>query len=314
MNVDLLKRLWQAFGDDKVMRLASSIAFTAIFSIAPLLIILIAIVGWIVGVENGGHGHHIAEDAMLGQIAKGAGAGTADAVRSLVTASFAKPRQSIVAQVIGWIVFILGATGLFSALQDGLNAIWHVEATKGGIKQVVRDRLASFGMILLVGFILLLTLGANAVTAFAGAHFTHVPIVGTPALLAVVDQVVTLILLTIAFALIYKILPDVDIAWRDVWTGSAVTALLFVAGEALIAWYFAVAGVASAYGAAGSLLAGLLWIYYSAIILLIGAEFTKVAAGAATTTAPSTVRKLTDVPAGVDPRNAAAVPDANVTR
>ena len=314
MNAGLFKQLFQAFGEDNVMRLASSIAFTAIFSIAPLFIILIAIVGWIVGVENGGHGHHVAEDAMLGQIAKGAGAGTAEAVRSLITAAFAKPRQSIVAQIIGWVVFILGATGFFSALQDGLNAIWHVEATKGGIKQVVRDRLASFGMILLVGFILLLTLAANAVTAFAGTHFAQVPIVGSPALLAIVDQVVTLILLTIAFALIYKILPDVDISWRDVWIGAAVTALLFVVGEALIAWYFAVAGVASAYGAAGSLLAGLLWIYYSAIILLIGAEFTKVAAAAATTTAPSTVRKLADVPAGIDPRDAAASPSANVAR
>ena len=314
MNAGTFKELWQAFGEDKVMRLASSIAFTAIFSIAPLLIILIAIVGWIVGVENGGHGHHIAEDAMLGQIAKGAGTGTADAVRSLVTASFAKPRQSIVAQVIGWVVFILGATGLFSALQDGLNAIWHVEATKGGIKQIVRDRLASFGMILLVGLILLATLGANAVTAFASAHFTRVPIIGSPIVLAVVDQVITLILLTVAFALIYKVLPDVDIAWRDVWTGAAVTALLFVVGEALIAWYLAVAGVASAYGAAGSLLVALLWIYYSAIILLIGAEFTKVAAGVATTTAPSTVRKLSEEPAGIDPREAAATPGASAVR
>jgi membrane protein len=305
MNFATLKNLWQAFGEDKVMRLASSIAFTAIFSIAPLLIILIAIVGWIIGVQNGGHGHHVAEDALLSQISKGASSGTADAVRSLVTASFAKPRQSIIAQIIGWVVFALGATGLFSALQDSLNAIWHVEATKGGIKQMLRDRIASFGMILLVGVILLVTLGADAATAIVAAHFAHVPILGSPTLLAIVDQVVSLGLLTVAFALIYKILPDVNIAWRDVWSGAAVTSVLFVAGEALIAWYLAVAGVASAYGAAGSLLAALLWIYYSAIILLIGAEFTKVAAGRATTTAPSSVRQLSEQPAGVDPRKVA---------
>ena len=314
MNVAVLKTVVQSFGEDKVMRLASSIAFTAIFSIAPLLIILIAIAGWVIGVENGGHGHHVAEDALLGQIAKSTGTGTADAIRDLVTASFAKPRQSIVAQIIGWVVFVLGATGLFSALQDSLNAIWRVEATKGGLKQMLRDRLASFGMIVLVGAILLVTLAANAATAFLSAHFAQIPIAGNPAVLAIADQVVSFVLITVAFALIYKVLPDVDIAWRDVWTGAAVTALLFVAGEALIAWYLAVAGVASAYGAAGSLLAGLLWIYYSAIILLIGAEFTKVAAGAATTTAPSTIRKLSDEPAGVDPRDVAAAPSARAVR
>ena len=309
MNIALFKNFLTAFNEDKVMRLASSIAFTAIFSIAPLLIILIAVVGWFIGISNGGHGHHLAEQALLDKIGAGAGKGTADSIEQLVTAAFNKPRASVVAQILGWIAFILGATGLFSSLQDALNAIWHVESTKGGWKQMVRDRAASFGMIAVVGILLIATLVANSAITFVGAHFlTNVPVFGNPAVLGIVSAVVSLILVTAAFALVFKVLPDVDISWRDVGLGALVTAILFVAGESLIAWYLAFAGVASAYGAAGSLLVGLLWIYYSAIILLVGAEFTKLMAGKATTTAQSTVRKLTDVPAGTDPRDAAGAP------
>jgi membrane protein len=309
MSFALLKKTWQAFNEDKAMRLASSIAFSTIFSIAPLFIVLIAIVGWVIGLQNGGHGHTQAENAMLGQIGKGAGKGTADTIRQIIAASFNKPRQGLIAQLIGWIAFIFGATALFSSLQDALNAIWHVESTKGGWKQMVRDRLASFGMIVVVGFLLLVTFVSNAGIAFLGAHFlSHIPLVSNPVILSGVDQLVSVVLVTVIFALIYKILPDVTIAWRDVWVGAAVTAVLFVIGEAVIAFYLAFAGVASAYGAAGSLLVGLLWIYYSAIILLLGAEFTKVAAGHAETVAPSTVRSLSDQPAGIDPRRAAGKP------
>ena len=305
MSLALLKNIWRAFNEDKAMRLASSIAFSTIFSIAPLFIVLIAIVGWIIGLQNGGHGHTQAENAMLDQVSHGAGKGTADTIRQIVAASFNKPRQGLIAQIVGWIAFIFGATALFSSLQDSLNAIWHVESTKGGWRQMVRDRLASFGMILVVGFLLLVTFISNAAIAFLGAHFlSHIPVVGNPAALSIINQVISVLLVTVIFALIYKILPDITIRWRDVWVGAAVTAVLFVIGEAVISFYLAFAGVASAYGAAGSLLVGLLWIYYSAIILLLGAEFTKVAAGHVETVAPSSVRSLTDQPAGIDPRNA----------
>jgi membrane protein len=303
MNTSLLKDVWQAFNEDKAMRLASSIAFSAIFSIAPLLIILIAIVGWVLGMQNGGHGHHVAEDALLNQVSRGAGQETANTVRQLVTASFNKPRAGLIAQVIGWVTFALGATALFSSLQDALNAIWRVEATKGGWKQMLRDRAASFGMILVVGFFLMITFVANAGIAFVSTHLlSQIALAASPAVLAVIDQIVTFAVVMVVFALIYKVLPDVKIGWHDVCVGSAVTAVLFLVGEALIALYLAKAGVASAYGAAGSILVGLLWIYYSAIILLLGAEFTKVVAGRAETVAPSTLRTLSDQPAGVDPR------------
>ena len=305
MSLAQLKKIWQSFNEDKAMRLASSIAFSTIFSIAPLFIVLIAIVGWIIGLQNGGHGHTQAENAMLEQVSRGAGKGTADSIRQIVAASFNKPRQGLIAQIIGWIAFIFGATALFSSLQDSLNAIWHVESTKGGWRQMVRDRIASFGMILVVGFLLLVTFVSNAAIAFLGAHvLSQIPLVSNPAVLSIINQVISVLVVTVIFALIYKILPDVTIQWRDVWVGAAVTAVLFVIGEAVISFYLAFAGVASAYGAAGSLLVGLLWIYYSAIILLLGAEFTKVAAGHVETVAPSSVRSLSDQPAGIDPRNA----------
>jgi membrane protein len=273
------------------------------FSIAPLFIVLIAIVGWVIGLQNGGHGHNQAESMLLDQVTKGAGHGTAETIRQIVAASFSKPRQGLIAQIAGWIAFLFGATALFSSLQDALNSIWHVEATKGGWKQMLRDRAASFVMILIVGLLLLLTFASNAALAFAGAHLSQsVAVVRNPIVLTVVSQIISLVLATIIFALIYKILPDVTISWRDVWLGAAVTAVLFVAGEAAISTYLALAGVASAYGAAGSLLVALLWIYYSAIILMLGAEFTKVSAGRVATVAPSVVRTMTDKPAGVDPR------------
>jgi membrane protein len=300
----VLKNVAIGCGRDKVMRLASSVAFAAIFSVAPLMIVIIGVAGWFLGISNGGHGYHLAENAILDQVNRAAGPGAADTVRQMVAAAFDKPRQSVIAQIVGWVTFALGAAALFGALQDSLNAIWQVEATKGGWKQLVRGRAASFLMILVVIFLLLGTFAANASIAFATTHFSSQ--LGSAANLVVIataNQVVTFIVSAVAFAAIYKVLPDVSIGWRDVWIGALVTALLFLVGEALIALYLSRAAVASAYGAAGSLLAMLLWIYYSSIVLLLGAEFTKVAAGRVHTCAPSTVRKLTDQPAGIDPRS-----------
>jgi membrane protein len=302
MNVDLLKRTWQAFNDDKATRLAAAIAYSTIFSLAPLFVILIAIVGNVLDVHGSG-GHTTAENALLSEIRKSAGPGAADTVRQLIEASFSKPRQGLIAQVFGWIAFALGASGLFASLQDALNAVWQVESAKGGWKQMIRDRVASFGMIIAVGFLLLVTFVANGAITFIGTHLLgQIPFAANPVLVSIVDQVVSIALVTVTFALIFKVLPDVDVAWRDVITGAALTAVLFVIGEALIGLYIAKAGIASAYGAAGSILVALLWIYYSAIILLLGAEFTKVYAGGAKLSTPSSIRQTTDAPAGADPR------------
>jgi membrane protein len=302
----LLGHTWSAFNQDNALRLAAAIAFSTIFSIAPLFVIIIAVVGWVIGAQNGGHGHTAAENMLLGTVRANAGEGAADSVRQLVATSFGKPRQSMIAEIVGWLAFIVGASALFSALQGALNSVWHVEATKGGWKQMVRDRIASFVMILFVGLLLVTSIGVNiAIGFFTSATRDSLPILSNPLALAVVGQVVSVCALTGAFALLFKVLPDVDITWRDVAIGSVATAVLFTLGEAAIGLYFRLVGEASAYGASGSLLVALLWIYYSAILLLLGAEFTKVYAGSVRTTVPTTVRILVDHPTGIDPRTAA---------
>lgn len=301
--LQIAKAVFTAYSEDKLSRLAASIAYATIFAIAPLLILMIAIAGFIVGVSNGGHGHHVVEDQLVAQIQAHVGGNSAQAIRQMIDMSFNKPRQSIIAQVLGWITFIVGAGGLFAALQDSLNAVWHVESTKGGWKYMLRDRLASFGMILVVGFMLIVTFGANAALTFLSAHyFANIPVVGSPLVLEAINAVLTIAVEACIFAAMYKILPDVDIKWRDVWGGALVTAVLFVVGEALISLYISYAGIASAYGAAGSILVALVWIYYSAVIMLLGAEYTKITATQARTPVPTVVRGTVDAPAGIDPR------------
>jgi membrane protein len=299
---DLAKRTVTSFNEDKAQRLAAAIAFSTIFSIAPLFVILIAIVGGVMHASGGG-GHTSAENSLIAEISKNAGDAAGDTVRKLIDTSFAKPRQGAIAQTIGWVAFAFAASNLFASLQDALNAVWHVEATKGGWKQMIRDRATSVAMIVVVGFLLLVTFVANAAITFAGAHFlANIPFAANPTVLTVVEQAISVALTAVVFALIFKVLPDVKVAWRDVWIGAAVTAVLFVFGEALISLYIAYGGVASAYGAAGSILVALLWIYYSAMILLLGAEFTKEFTERAELTVPASVRLLADRPAGSDPR------------
>jgi membrane protein len=278
LGLDLVKETYQRFGADKAPRLAAAISFSTIFAIAPLFIIVIAVAGYVVGVANGtGHGHSIVEEKMLAAIRQSAGAGAADAVRDMVTASFGRLQQSIVAQVIGWVTFVLGAAGVFASLQDALNTIWHAEPPKVPLWNAVRDRIASIGMLLVIGFLLLVTTAINAAIAYVSTYVARaLPFPGAGWVFGLVNVLISLVLIALLFALMFKYLPDTAIAWRDVWTGALVTAAAFVIGQTIIGFYLGRAGVASAYGAAGSLLVLLLWIYYSSMILLFGAEFTHV--------------------------------------
>jgi len=297
MNVAPLKATFTAFSQDKASRLAAAIAYSTIFSIAPLFIVLIAIAGPLLG------SHTKAENQLLAAISSTAGKSSADALRGIISSVFHKQRQGFIAQIIGWVMFLVGASGLFASLQGSLNSIWHVESAKGGWKHMLRDRGVSFGMILVVGFLLLVTFIANSAIAVVSAHFRSIlPLAANPTLITIVGQVVILVVVAVIFALLFKVLPDVDIDWRDVWIGAGVTAVLFVVGENLISVYLAIGGVSSAYGAAGAILVALIWIYYSAMILLLGAEFTKVSAKKAALTVPSEVSQTAEHPAGTDPR------------
>jgi membrane protein len=274
----MLKETYVRWNADKAPRLAAALAYTTIFAIAPLLVILIAIAGGIIAATYGhGHGHSGVRDQLLGAIQASAGRGAADAVGQMVAASFDKPRQSLIAQVLGWIMLVLGGAGLFAALQDALNTVWHVEPPKKAIWIAIRDRVASIGMLLAIGFLLLATTAINAAITYVSTYVAQaLPFPGAGFVFALINWLVSLGVVTLLFALMFKYLPDAKIEWRDVWTGALVTAFGFVVGQALIAFYLGKAGVASAYGAAGSLVVLLLWVYYSAMILLFGAEFTRV--------------------------------------
>jgi membrane protein len=302
MNLSSLRATWVAFNEDKAQRLAASIAYSTIFALAPLFVLMIAAVGAILKFHGTGS-QADAEQTLLDQIRRSAGSSAANAVRQLIDAGFNKPRQSLIAQILAWIFFAIGAAGLFASLQDALNAVWRVENTQGGWKFMLRNRVATFGMIVVIGFLLLVTFVANAAIAFVTAHFlSRIPFAANPVVISAIDQLVTIAVIAAIFAAIFKVLPDVRIAWSDVWFGAVVTAALFVIGQVLISLYIVYGGVASAYGAAGSILVALIWIYYSALILLFGAEFTKVHAKSAALVVPSTVRATIDHPAGTDPR------------
>jgi membrane protein len=278
LGLSIVKETYQRFSADKAPRLAAALSFTTIFAIAPVFIIVIAVAGYAIGVANGtGHGHSLVEQKMLDAVRQSAGSGAADAVRDMVSASFNRPRQSIVAQVVGWIVLVLGAAGLFAALQDALNTIWHAEPPKVPILTMIRDRVVSIGMLLAIGFLLLVTTAINAAITYVSTYVSVVlPFPGAGTVLAIADVLVSFLLIALLFALMFKYLPDVPIAWGDVAVGSLATSAAFVIGQTLIALYLGRAGVASGYGAAGSLLVLLLWVYYSSMILLFGAEFTRV--------------------------------------
>jgi membrane protein len=277
LDFGMLKDTYSGFSADKAPRLAAALSYTAIFAVAPLFLIVIAIVGEVLGLRSGGHGNNLVEDQLLETIRRSAGTEAADTVKQMVTAGYGHQRQGGIAQVVGWVTLVLGAAGLFAALQDALNTVWHVEPPKQRLWAAVRDRLASIGMLLAIGFVLLVTTAINAAIAYVATYVARaLPFPGAGFVWGSINLAVSLGVIAVLFALMYKYLPDAKIEWRDVWTGALVTALAFVIGQAVIALYLGRAGVASAYGAAGSLLVLLLWVYYSSLVLLFGAEFTRV--------------------------------------
>jgi membrane protein len=253
--------------DDKAPRLAAALSYYTAFSLPPLLVLLIGIAGLIYGTDA-------VKDRMVDQIADLVGADSARLLgEAIVEAQQTTGTGGAVA--IGFGALLLGATGVFGQLQDALNTIWDVEPQKtGGIWSFFRSRLLSLAAVLGAGFLLLVSL---AVSAAIGALVDMASRIQALApFLVTLDIIASLVVITLLFALIFKYLPDVDIAWSHVWVGAAITALLFVVGKFAIGIYLGASDVGSAYGAAGSLIVVLVWIYYSALLLFYGAEFTQV--------------------------------------
>jgi membrane protein len=267
--LSLLTDTYTEWSQDNVSRLAAALAYYTIFSIAPLLVLLISIVGLVAGHIWGPNAAH---DEVIRQVHSLVGPDAAKFIGTLV--ENAATHGSGIAMVVSIALLLYGATNVFASLQNSLDTIWEVKPRPGlGIMGVLRSRLLSFAMILGIAFILMVSLvistALSALTKHFGGEFPSF-------FWRTLEQVVSLGLFTLIFAAIYKILPDVKIGWRSVWVGAALTAVLFTVGKYLIGLYLGRSTTASVYGGAGSLVVLLLWVYYSSQILFIGAEFTQV--------------------------------------
>jgi membrane protein len=265
---EFFRQVVNEWNQDKAPRLAAALSYYTIFSIAPLLIVVIAIAGIVFG-------HEAVTGQLDRQITGMVGQESAAFIQEIIR-NAQKPNESFIATVIGVVTLLLSAAGLFGQLQDALNTIWNVEPKQNqGFLRMLRERFLSFAMVLGVGFLLLVSLVVSAALAATGDYLNRL-FPGAEAVLPLANFVISFLVITSLFAMIYKVLPDVQLEWKDVLIGAAFTALLFTVGKALIGLYLGRSSVASAYGAAGSLVVILLWIYYSAQILLFGAEFTQV--------------------------------------
>lgn len=265
----LLKKTWAGWTEDKAPRLAAALAYYSIFSMAPLLIIVIAVAGLVFGEEA-------ARGEIVTQVSGTIGPQAARTLEEMVQHA-GEHEGGIAAVVIGIVVLVIGASGVFVQLQDALNTIWRVQPKPGrGVWGMVRERILSFSVILGTGFLLLVSLVISATLAALGKFLSADALPGGTILWQLINLGVSLAIITLLFAMIFKLLPDVKLAWRDVWIGALATALLFTLGKFVLGIYLGQSSVASAYGAAGALVVLLLWVYYSSLILLFGAEFTKV--------------------------------------
>ena len=262
----LVKKAASSWIDDYAPSMGAALAYYTLFSIAPLLLIVISVAGLVFG-QDAARGEIFAQlNGLMGKEG-------ALAIQGLLE-SVNKPAQSLLATALGIVLLIVGATTVFGELQDALDRIWRAPVRPGsGILSLVRARLLSFGMIMGIGFLLMVSLVLSAALSALGKWWGPM-FAGWEVTLQVINFIVSFGLITVVFAMIYKIMPRVSIQWRDVWVGAAVTALLFTLGKSVIGLYIGKSGVATGFGAAGSLVVVLIWVYYSAQIFLMGAEFT----------------------------------------
>jgi membrane protein len=266
--VALFKQTFQEFAQDKAPRLGAALAYYTIFSLAPLLLIAIALAGIFLGEEA-------AQGRITGELGKVMGPTTATAVEEMVK-NAAKPKAGAVATIVGIIMLLFGASAVFSQLKDALNTIWNVEAKKrSGVMGFILDRFLSMAMVMGVAFLLLVSLVIDAAVSGMNEYIDRM-FPGGSLLVQAIQLVISFGVITVLFAMIFRYLPDVRPAWHDTWFGAAFTALLFVLGKFGLGLYLGKAAPGSSFGAAGSLVILLIWVYWSAQILFLGAEFTQV--------------------------------------
>ena len=288
----MLKETVLSFIEDEALSRGAAIAFYTATSIAPILLIIVAIAGL-------AFGRDAAQGAVTDQLTGLMGKQTAEVLQTAM-ASAADKSSGIWATVIGIVTLIATASGVFGEMQSSLNAIWKAKPQGTTLSRLVRARAASLGLVATLGFLLIVSLVISAGLTALGDYLNAILPFGK-VVLSALNFVISLVLLSLLFAAIYKVLPDRSLEWSDVIVGAVVTAILFTIGKSLIGWYLGSSAVASTYGAAGGLIVLLLWVYYSVQTFLLGAEFTKVYAhrrGSKRTSAAGPIEKRRDAATG----------------
>ena len=263
----MLKETVLSFIDDEALSRGAAIAFYTVTSIAPVLLIVVAIAGL-------AFGHDAAQNAIITQLSGLMGQQTAEVIQAAI-ASAAGKSSGILATIIGVATLVATASGVFGEMQSSLNAIWKAKSVATTVSRLIRARATSLGLVAALGFLLIVSLAVSAgLTAFGNYLDSIIPM--GKLIFPILNFIVSLALLAALFAAIYKVLPDRRLEWRDVIIGAIVTSALFTVGKSLNGWYLRSSAVASSYGAAGGLIVLLLWVYYSVQIFLLGAEFTKI--------------------------------------
>ncbi len=264
----VIKDTLTGWDEDNVTRLAASLAYYTLLSIAPLIILAVAVAGL-------AFGRDAAREHISAELASVVGAGAADSIKTIAK-NASTPGSGIVSVVIGLVVLLFGASGVFGELQSALNTVWQVAPKPGrGVWGVIKDRFFSFSLVVVVAFLLLVSLVISAALTWVGQAFEK-SLPGGAFVWQILNFGISLAVVTALFALMFKTLPDARIKWKDVFVGAFVTAVLFTLGKFGLGIYLGSAGVSSAYGAAGSIVALVIWVYYSSQVVLIGAEFTEV--------------------------------------
>jgi membrane protein len=264
----LLRETVAEWSEDRVPRLGAALAYYAVFSLAPLLIIVVVIAGSVFGQAT-------AQAQIVGQIEALLGPEGAGLVDRMIDSARLPRAQGIVTTAVGVVTLLIGALGAFVQLQDAFDTIWEVQPRQPELLNLLQYRLIAFGMVLVVGFLLLCFMVIHAVLASVG-KLLEARVANYELLSAIVNGLLPLVVITVLFAIMFKILPNVRVAWRDVWPGAVLTAALFSLAKLAIGFYLGNSSLGSAYGAAGTVLVLLVWIYFSAQILFFGAEFTQV--------------------------------------
>ncbi|MDB5037628.1 MAG: ribonuclease [Bacteriovoracaceae bacterium] len=267
---NLAVKILNKWMDDRSPKMAAALSYYTVFSMAPILIIAVTVAGILFNKEEARH-------QIILQVQNLIGSQSAVAIESFMS-NASKDHSGLRATILGTIALLFGATGAFTELQDSLNSIWGVRRkTSGGLKAFFKQRLVSFAMVLVIGFLLLVSLVLSAVLSGVDAWFANEHLLpGGSRLWLMANFLASFFVITFLFALIFKVLPDAKVKWKDVWIGALFTSLLFEIGKYFIGIYLGRSAIASTYGAAGSLAIIFIWVYYAAQILFLGAEITQV--------------------------------------